>query len=44
MASAKVSESDKQRLFKAYESDEDYLQLADFLNINRETAKSIVYR
>ena len=44
MARARVSDEDKRRLLRAFQNEEDYLELADQLDIKRGTANSIVYR
>jgi len=44
MPRARISVADKQRLLLSYDNGEDYLQLAQQLNINRATAYSIVRR
>ena len=41
---ARISETDKERLYLAWIQGEDYLQLASQLNIKRGTACSIVNR
>jgi len=41
---SKISLEDKKRLVRAFENEEDYMVLADQLNINRGSAKSIIYR
>ena len=37
-----VSNADRQRLIDAFENGDDYMALADQLQVNRETARSIV--
>ena len=37
-----VSNTDRSRIVAAYENNEDFVALADSLNINRDTARSIV--
>ena len=44
MAPARISIEDKIRLVNAYDNKEDYLLLADQLNIKRSTARGIVFR
>lgn len=40
----RISLEDKKRLVAAFEKEEDFLRLADQLNIKRGSAKSVVYR
>ena len=44
MPRAKITDEDKRRLLRSFENGEDYQQLAAQLDINKQTAKSIVYR
>ena len=39
---AKISAADKIRLIKAYRAEEDYIDLADILGVNRSSAWNIV--
>ena len=44
MALSKISDTDKQRLYDAAQAGEDFLLLANQLNIKSKTAKNIVSR